>query len=158
MSNVVQVFSKCPRCNGKGVLKCYAHVKAGVCFGCRLQAEDLVAPGDVMLDVTFDGSFVSAKAVHGKVRSTGITIKLADLAKLPRREKIAKAVVEFTKIDNEGGPHGLSFITLVALARVSDPVLSGRIMAALRSRVLDRDEEQAEVEGLAAILVEKKAA
>jgi hypothetical protein len=147
----VKVFAKCPRCNGKGNIKCFAHVKAGVCFGCRLNVEDLVAPGDVMLEVTFDG-----KAVHGQVRSTGITVRMTDLATLPRREKIAKAAAEFAMIDNESGPHGLSFIKLVALARVSDPVLSGRILSALRERVLDRDEEQAEVEGLVAILVETK--
>lgn len=125
------VFVKCDRCNGNGTIKCFSHVKAGVCFRCRLDKEALSAPGDYTAEVSFDGACIRVK---GRV-----FIRMSELAKLSRHEKIAAAAREFITVDSERGPHGFSFIRLIALAQVSDPILRGRIFAALTARV-SRDE------------------
>jgi hypothetical protein len=78
-------------------------------------------------------------------------LDMTKLAKLSRKEKIEAADKEFAKIDNGYGPHGLSFVELVALARVSDPSLRDRILVGLRSRVAATPAESKEVEGLASM-------
>lgn len=135
----VNVFCKCHRCNGNGIIKAFMHVKAGVCFGCRLNAEDTAAPGSFEGVVTFDGKFVTLRDRP--------FIRMSDLAKLSRKEKIAQAAKWVNELSVRG-PRGRAFIELVALARVSDAVLAGRILAALRQRVAGNKEEVREVEGL----------
>lgn len=136
----VKVFMKCPRCHGKGTIRAYLHVKSGVCFLCRLDKEALVAPGDFMAKVSFDGKVV--------VLRDRTFIRMSELAKLSRKEKIAQAAKWVASIDDSRGPHGWAFIELAALARAADPTLRGRIVAALRKRVTGKAEESAEVEGL----------
>lgn len=40
----------CGRCNGKGHLKCYSHVKAGVCFQCWGTGDDLRKQWSQLID------------------------------------------------------------------------------------------------------------
>ncbi len=119
------VFVKCDRCNGKGLIKCFSHVQAGVCFRCRLGKEALSAPGDFFVDVAFDG-----KAVRVKNR---VHVRMSDLTKLSRKALINAAAKEFAEM-SEPGVHGFHLIQLAAIARVADPALRARITSAVMAR------------------------
>lgn len=138
----MKLWVKCDRCNGKGELKSFRHVKNGVCFRCRLDKEALVAPGDYMANVEFNG---------GVLRVGQHRFKLSETTKLGRKRLIEKASKLFVEMDSETKPRGFYFAELVCLARVADRDVAVRIFAALRQRARN-DDEVKEISGLAALL------
>jgi len=84
----------CPRCAAKGELKCYAHIKGGVCFRCWGTALDL--PG-IRLELI--DALNNLRQEWLKARRSGATKEA--LAKIEIRGRRAALALHNHEVDSE---------------------------------------------------------
>lgn len=140
-TNSTKVMIKCPRCNGQGTIKVYQHVRAGVCFRCRISKEDLVGPGDCAVEVRFDGQ---------AVRLGQEVFYLGDFASLSRGDQIHLAASILAEMETEKAPRGAMIVRLLTIAVVTATKVRARIVRALLHRA--RSWEVEEVRAVARLL------